>query len=598
MSGIVSADRVGRNFYQQTKLFSVFDQAVNALRKMGIETSVQDFVVGVSCYGGMTAQEARNLKDISSRLSGFKDPDVFLEPLGIEDRMLRTSMIAAAKGTITEYDMQRVISGFEFYDGSRNPRLLDPAREDALGMRTLRISTMLNREEYGDSIAETELEEIKRFARDPEKIRAFYDLLQRCQNSFERGFSQPLIGMTRLEKIAYFLNNSPNVLRLLKRINGTEYDFAVSLGTLMKLGTTSELGIYTRHRGEITPTVQNFNFEFLTLQFLSYWRNTMGLWILKLADKFKAAGQDNIDIVMVGDGAGELGAAISETLLLAQRHFRLIHLDVGLGSLQQQKETYLRYGIPEERILTIEGSVLDASRLLKERAPGFCGGIFLLHEVLDNLTSHQVYIGKAGPQELYLSLENDIDITRSKLIAGNMAAPYTSSLLESLDFFPFFRYPGVDRIFPYSIELPLAIKAIAESAPRVAAYFGDYAPHLVYHLYEDLSVSAIRFYQKGRKVGIKEFFADECDITSDVDFRMIALALAFGCNLDVLDSQENIIAKLDPRFRERIEKEIRELDKRTMRDYTPKNILEFFRHRLLLQLASPSMFGSLITKGI
>lgn len=392
--------------------------------------------------------------------------------------------------------------------------------------------------------------------------------------------------LSRQQFLSRMLESHPHILR-------THVSYSIPLALLMELTNRSKFGIYTNGNAKVTPSDKSLEATFITLAFCSYWRRMMGRWAVKMAQRFKQSGAEDFNLIMVGDGTGQLGASMTQALQRKGIKHRLVHIDIGENLLLQQREAYMRTGINHDDVISINGSILDAPTLLAANVPDFKGGFFVLHEVIDALRSHSLVVSPSETKELYYEVGNG---------SSGTIAPYNVSnphLKRCSNYFGFYRDPSHTRFLPFSVEYLLAIKAIMESAPHVAAYIGDYSSQFTWGTFDKVP---LRVYGGNRETSFdytnildSEAFVDT---TVDVDPSIIYLAEAFGGKVEFLGPQENFLTEVDPMLTDRLQVELRRIGNKTLKGYRADEEMAFWEDYAFYQIASPSMFAAIATKNI
>jgi hypothetical protein len=399
-------------------------------------------------------------------------------------------------------------------------------------------------------------------------------------------------GQSRREQVNSILKRHPHV----QQIRGI---YAIPLVVLMDIANQSDIGLYTQSTPRVT-SLSLMDTAFTTLSHNDYWRRMMGRHGVLIAERF-AKKSIPFDLVMVGDGSGDLGVDMAKALEEAHFDFRLIHLDIGDGALEQQQKSYMKAGIPNDRLVGIKCSVTEAGTAIRKAVPDFKGGYFVLHEVLDALRTHSLLSDiYGGIRELYQIIglpDNPYEL---------QAFEPTNDLVRRVaNYFPLYQPVKSDaRMIPFSPAWLSCIREILSSGEHIAIYIGDYGGQFVMGeatntAYEELPM---RVYGKGivDKHKYTQVFEREVDMTTDVLPSIVYVASLFGGEVEYLLTQEQYLTLVDTELPKAIPVELARIETATQNDaYKEGDEVRFLQDELYAtQICSPLGFGSLITKGL
>jgi hypothetical protein len=434
-------------------------------------------------------------------------------------------------------------------------------------------------------------EDVKRLLADPSAVSAFIHSL----NDYEQAWStvpNTSTGLTRKSRVRDILDHHPYV----QHQNGV---YAVPLAVLGEIANRSDLGIYTQDHAAVTPLHQ-LDSAFLTLSHNEYWKSMMGRQALVMARRFKSLGK-RMDLVMIGDGSGDLGGVMARELLDHDMDFRLIHMDIGNGSLALQKSRYQSLGIPHEQIVSIKGSVLTDVGHIRQVVPDYDGGFFILHEVFDAFRTHVMVSDYYGITELYHLIPT--------LPGFPDLLPFepTHRLLADIgNYFHFYKpLSDTTRMIPFSPEIVTCMRQILSSNETVAMYIGDYGGLFVMGEADAsaYNISPMRVYGRSNPdiYNYNSVQDQEIDTTADVLPTIVHLSSLFGGTVEQLLSQEDYLCLVDPTLSSRIPGKIKRIQRKAQsRDY--ENLLQINElvqdSMFISQICNPSLFAAQITKGM
>lgn len=589
--------------------------AATAFRRLGIKTEPGFFEAAISARGGFNQRQAlifaKAIKYIASHSRAFEGN---ITPLGVEANLvnfclthqsrwldnqgLKTALGYAPKTNPLTPEQQARIELFQ----------LSPAMQKMLTNRFIestpeakRLATRLAslrrqlpalkaaRSCFDPAILTQGSTEMQALAADQEKMGLLlaaaksYQLRAALQNQLS------IAGSTRQEKINSLLAQHPAV----KKTNG---QFAIPLGLLMDIANQSDVGIYTSGNGDVVKDHNNSSeSQFITLAYCNYWRSMMQNWAIKIAERFYQSGTKTFDLVMVGDGSGQLGAALGQALSLYGEPFRIIHLDISQGLLRRQYHAYLEAGLAENQIKSIQGSVTNAPTLINNTVPDFDGGFFVLHEVIDDLRTHGLFIDSyQGTGELYYIHDRSTELSNKEI--HDISDP---SIATTFPLFTHYQKGKGPRLMPFSLEYPLALNAILECGPKIALYVGDYASRFVFRNHRLLPLRLC-----GRTVtdseDFSQVFTKEANLTADVDPAILHLASAWGGKVERLTTQDQFLSEVDPSLPGRITTELARIEGLVNSGgYSLENASDFSQDQMLiLQIIGPQVFAGLVTKGL
>ena len=398
-------------------------------------------------------------------------------------------------------------------------------------------------------------------------------------------------GQTRRDRVFSILNRHPYVQRY-------RDIYAVPLVAMMDIANQSDVGIYTQEKAAVR-SLDHLDSAFATLSHNEYWRKMMGKHAVLMAERFARQGK-RMDLVMVGDGSGELGATMAKALLEKKYDFRLIHLDIGEGMLLEQKKEYLQAGIDPKSIVSIKGSVIKDIGKIRDYVPDYEGGFFVLHEVLDALRTHSIISDNYGISELHQM------VNLPPGVRDKEAFDTTDSLVKGVGkYLPFYNPVGnTTRILPFSPQGATCLEKILAVGDSSAIYVGDYGAQFILgektiNAYMELPV---RVYGKGveNKQDYLQLFDMPVDMTADVLPSIVYLSQMYGGTVEELTTQENYLSIVDPSLPNRSSEEIQKILQRAQsRGYKSGDETQLIQDSLFTtQLCNPCVFAAQITKGI
>lgn len=433
-------------------------------------------------------------------------------------------------------------------------------------------------------------EEIIDLVNDPERVGRFKSELKDYEDKWAK-IKYTSKGLTQRERVISILKQHPYVKK-----GGNIY--AIPLAVMMDIANQSDVGIYSQGKPVLTSLENFFDTAFATLAFNKYWREMMGKHAIRMAERFSRQGK-KMDLVMVGDGSGDLGASMAQVLLTSDFDFRLVHMDISDGMLTQQKNTYLQAGIPEDKIIGIKGSVIKDAGKIKQTIPDFEGGFFILHELLDSLRTHTIVSDYYGITELYQV--TDLAGTRD-LEAFETTHPL---IQHAGQYLPFYNpVKGQTRLIPFSPQGIICMREILEKCDEVAMYIGDYGGQFVIGekteaVYKGLPV---RVYGEGvkDKDDYSLLFKQPVDMTADVLPTIVHFSSIYGGQVEQLTTQEEYLAIVDPSLPKKIVSEMERIRQKSQSGgYKAGDERQLLQDSLFVkEICNPCFFAAQITKGI
>ncbi len=357
----------------------------------------------------------------------------------------------------------------------------------------------------------------------------------------------------------------------------------------------SSFGSYVSDTPAVTGLFEGKFPDFVTLCHLPEWRTLMGAHATRIGNQLCAQGE-RLDLVVFGDGSGELGASIAESVL-ATRPIRIIHIDISPGMLHRQQLRYRAHGISEKDIVSIQGNLMQCSTLLKSHVPDLGKSYFVLHEILDDLRTHAVWSDRQGTGEMGTLL------TARNTQVTTMGLGSEDPIIKNLPFhLPFYRNPSSYPIIrSFCPEAVILLREMLNSIDKGAIYVGDYGMDFIgdspsrtpqalpYRIYGPGIGNESRNYIGG--------FSRPCSITADVHPAILHFAEAFGGKIKFLGSQEEFVKAEDPEFHSKISDHLSSC-KRIFEGQEVVSLRDQIHARSILSIVCPTMFAGIITKGI
>jgi len=450
------------------------------------------------------------------------------------------------------------------------------------GTRLLHADTIIRVNPYA--------EDVEQLASDPEKSKQFDNELIDYEEKWGRA-DYTSKGKTRRERVFSILDKHPYV----QSQHGV---YAVPMAALMEIANQSDVGIYTQEKAAVR-SLDDLDTAFTTLAHNEYWRESMGKHAVLMAERFAQKGK-RMDLVMVGDGSGDLGATMGRTLMENNIDFRLIHLDVGDGMLKEQKKAYLEAGIDEGKIVGIKGSVIKDLKKIKEALPDYEGGFFVLHEILDALRTHALVADNYGITELHQILNLPQGVRNIE------AFDTTHPLLKNIgNYLPFYNpVPGKTRMMPFSPQGVTCLKEILNSAETVSIYTGDYGSQFILGERSEATYQELPMRVYGRGIEDKRNYMQvldkPVDMTADVLPSIVYLSKLYGGKVEHLVTQEDYIGMVDPTLHDRIPDELERIKQRAENGgYAEEDKRQLIEDSLFVtELCNPGIFAAQITKGL
>ncbi len=354
----------------------------------------------------------------------------------------------------------------------------------------------------------------------------------------------------------------------------------------------SPIGSYVSERPAVSDLLERGGTDFVTLCHLPYWRQNMNRHLLEVTKRLCPSGE-RLDLVMLGDGSGLLGASFGEALKQAGQDFRLIHIDLSPGMLDQQRLRYNSVGVHPEQVISISGNLLRCRLLLKEQVPDLDRTFFVLHEIFDDLRAHSVWSDRIGVGEMHVVFENGA-------YSGITGFKSEESLIKKLpSYLPFYANNKSEPVMrSFCPEAVILLREMLQSANQSAIYVGDYGWDFI----NDTPATypqqlPYRIYGKGIKTphDLKLVLQHSCSITADTHPALLYMAEAFGGKVEFLGSQEDFIAQVDPTLPESADKMLAEC-RLICNGEKSARIREHSEALSYCQLLNPSMFAGMVYK--
>jgi hypothetical protein len=438
---------------------------------------------------------------------------------------------------------------------------------------------------------------VQAIAQDQTRLQSLLAAAQE-QHAFQSHFSLASVGRNHEEKVRSILNRHPLVVRLEGGL------FSIPFAVLMEIANYSDVGVYSQRDLEVVSRNHTVGGAFVTLPCMPYYRNMMARYVLEISQRFRRAGFERFDLVMVGDGAGHLGGAMGAALQKQGVNFRLIHADISPGLLDQQREHYLQCGIDPLRINAVRGPLLDLPELLRASIFDFSGGFFVLYEVLDALRADSVFLLDGELHEMRFLVNFEKDRVNHHLVPLEAPGwqPYVNpALVKCVRKIPAYLEGKEPRAFPFSADYLLAIKALMDCAPRSVFYFGDYAGQFAHWPTTDLPM---RIFSAGElDFNVQDYESilfQLTDATVDVDPGLLYLVGGLGGKVDFLSPQYDFLSRFDTSLELRVPFEVRQIEEKFREGrYTVERMEAFdndvvFLHHILI----PAVFAAQISRGM
>lgn len=369
---------------------------------------------------------------------------------------------------------------------------------------------------------------------------------------------------------------------------------AIPYAVLMHLANRSPLGLYGGGVSAINEYESGQKNAISTLTRSPYWRRLMCTDAAKVAERFRAKGVP-MDLVMVGDGSGALGTELGMDLFRRGDLNRLIHIDISGAMLQNQRKRYLSEGIPEPRVISIQGSALNIRQLLNSRVPDHVGGHFVLHEIFDDLIIHPVYVTGDRVYEMYTIVDRGLESVDVR--------PFPSSdpiIENACTYFPFLASDNGSRVGTISLEPVAIMREILLSSENVAMYIGDYGEQFILDVFaHGHDRNPLRSYGSTGVAGVAEdLLTTPTNITGDAFPSILYLSSLFGGTVERLSDQYDYFSDLAPGIGADITARVQNIEGRTRTlSYTDvPRLLEDIH--IGSQLNLPTFFAAMVTKGL
>lgn len=439
----------------------------------------------------------------------------------------------------------------------------------------------------GDVVPDRYLSDVQRLTENKALMGKLDTHLRQYQSSWT-SFPLRATGANHRERVESIAYRHPKAKKM-KQV--APKDILLPMALVMDIANRSDVGIYTQEQAAVR-TIEQGGSQFQTLAHSPYWRDRMALHGIRMAERF---GGSQFDLVMVGDGSGDLGASMAHEL---QRHgvnYRLLHMDIGDGHLRQQRERYLEAGIDANRIITVKGSVTEAGKALR-KVPGYRGGFFVLHEVFDALRTHSLNIDAQGMSEDHMFLSPNYAPSITSIITRE---PLFDNLLQ---YFPWYSHRnnigGGQKHVPFTPEILIAIKEIMKSADKVALYAGDYSGAFALDAY---TRQAHRTYghAAASQQDYLRFLEQPVDITADVPAAFMGVAHAYGGKVEFAGPQAEFLGQVDDSLMPTLAARLDEIEAHARRRYRDEEARELIDDSLFVtEIANPTMFAAIATKGL
>lgn len=419
---------------------------------------------------------------------------------------------------------------------------------------------------------------------------------------YEKRWNIPFTEPTNLDKsarrrkvITSVLEKHPLVTKVPKGISPIKPKGVLGFPTalLVDIFNRSSLGTYAAESPAVTGLLEGKPSDFMTLCHVPLWREMISRHAIKIAERI-CLPNERFDVVLLGDGSGELGSSIAEKLVHEGRKTRLIHIDISKPMLEIQKLKYMAAGLKEDEIVSIQGNLMQCRSLLNQHAKDFTKGFFVLHEIFDDLRTHSVWSDIHGGGEMFVSLSLSGNEIETMGMSSN--EPLISNLSSYL---PFYRSlnPVMRSFCPEAIILQREMLASMEKG---AIYIGDYGWQFINDTFKQ-SPKSLPYRVYGPKIReSRDYilgFDNACSITADVHPGILHFSEAFGGKVEFLGLQEDFIEQVSPGFKASIPDSL-ENCRQIFAGEKAVPLREYQEAFSGLHMTSPSMFAGLITKGI
>ena len=598
--------------YQKNRTISLL--TVKAFNSIGIETSYKAFMNSISYRRGLNPQAFKSISRLINLIGtdqSFSATNRLDIPLaGIEERVIDFCY---------RHESELITAGLFLDYISRNGQIkkdLSSINECRLNLQiqetVLSVASHLE-ESRGSITVGGDGRKVNALIRDPKKAEALLSAIDRYREVAEDQRSVAFaemarvqsLGLTRGELIKQIFDKHPAVMSEMG-------SYVIPLHILMEIANRyGDLGFYTQGADfSVTPRNDDSDFTFSTLAFYDYWRLMMGRFTVSMAHRFIWSGESCFNLVMIGDGSGQLGGVLASALNMAGiERYRLFHLDMAEGLLQQQREEYSRAGAKE--VVSLKGSLFDAPRIFKEIS-GFTGGFFVLNEVITSLTAHSLSV-TSNRKWLEFAAMYPFPESFKKLFsllggisAGDSSPDWMplpqklSAELESvLSFFKFYLHKkGEMYKIPFSVEYLEAIRSLLNCGEKLAISISDYGDAFI--VGEPKDDLPMRAYGAGNHNRYMEVIKKPIDMTVDADPSLIYFARLFGGNIEFLGTMCSLMQRLDPSFRTGVVSELNRIfSKAEVSGYSRRSGMQILQDNLFLrEIANPGYFSALITRGL
>jgi hypothetical protein len=429
---------------------------------------------------------------------------------------------------------------------------------------------------------------VQDLVRDPKRLAGFNEELERYRKAWNHSVPE----LSEPQKTGNRESDIAAALRRHKHATSVPGAFGVPTATFFDIFNRSTLGAYV---SDDRPAVRGesgiLNSDFHTLCLCSFWREQVGKHAVNLAKRLSPK-QEQMTLVMLGDGAGDLGASLSESLNQAGVNFRIVHIDISPAMLSQQKLRYQAAGVDDEKILSISGNLLRSRLLLRDAIPDLDRAFFVMHEIFDDLRCHAVWSDYQGAGEMCCIFNNG----RFERTLG-LNSP--DKLITKLPYYlPFYGNNSSQQVIrgfcPESIILIRELMGVCEHS---AMYVGDYAGEFIANKLEAPKKLPYRVYGQGIKdtCNYEEGLRHVCSITADVNPSVLYFAEAFGGAVDFIGSQAEFIGQVSPEFAANIDQRI-EKTRAIFAGEKAVPIREYMDAFMGTQMFSPTMFAGIVTK--
>lgn len=450
---------------------------------------------------------------------------------------------------------------------------------------------------------DSDITTVRALVNDPPRMARFGALLDSYLADSDLRFKEDYNGQDRAAAVRTILHSTQGITH-----GKASTQEVFPMATMFDVLNRSPLALYQGSNPALHSHYLHGRTSFVTLSFSPQWREALGERAVELSTRFRDQGKP-MDLIVIGDGSGLIGGDVAARLAGSGHKFRLIHLDLSAAMLASQREHYISSGINPDSIVSVRGSVLDASSALKTAVPDLKGAFVVAHELFDDLRSHVLQgnsanrvgaiLGRLGfnsdkaetVSELHLSIEPD-----TSKINPHFTLSASHPLIRELpEYLPFYAQAKAATFSPETVG---ALREILGSCESVALYVGDYADR--FKISEDSPAETLlRYHGPGitDETNISQALTRSGTLTADVVPATLYFVEAFGGKVEFLGTQEEFVGKLKPQLAAHPDLWLRSMREKAKKNDFP-DVASVIEAQSRLDMYSPRFFAAEITKGI